>query len=142
MAFDTAAAKATFFDRAAVADKLSPAVRRALSKFGAYVRTRSRSSIRKRKKVSPAGSPPSSHVGTLKKLIFFGYDEGAKSVVIGPVVGGSASGAPRVLEYGGTGKVKNKKGDRVAQFAPRPYMRPALETELATVRERFKDLIR
>jgi len=36
------------------------------------------------KGVPAPGSLPSSHVGTLRRLIFFGYDLSARSVVIGP----------------------------------------------------------
>jgi hypothetical protein len=105
--FDIQAVKATFLDRAEISGAIDAGTRRALSKFGAFVRTRSRSSIRKRKKASKPGSPPSSHVGTLKKLIFFTYDAQKKSVVIGPTLFsgtkfiGTKSGAPETLEYSG-----------------------------------------
>ncbi|MBY0513082.1 MAG: hypothetical protein K2P78_04125 [Gemmataceae bacterium] len=131
---DLSAAKAAFFDRPKVKNAVDKATKQALSEFGAFVRTRSRSSIRKRKKISPAGSPPSSHVGTLKRLIFFGYDPGRKSVVIGPVVGGPASGAPPLLEYGGSGKA--------GHYRPRPFMGPAFATELPQAAPNFKALIR
>ena len=65
------AAQGGFFDRDAVLKATDKAQRMALSKFGAFVRTRARSSIRKRKGVAPAGSPPSSHTGLLKQFIYF-----------------------------------------------------------------------
>jgi hypothetical protein len=105
--FDINAVKKFFLDKPAVANAVDAGTRRALSKFGAFVRTRSRSSIRKRKKASKPGQPPSSHVGTLKKLIFFTYDQQKKSVVIGPTkfAGskfiGAKSGVPETLEYSG-----------------------------------------
>ena len=136
---DLVAIKKLFFDRKAVTDKLDPAERKALSKFGAYVRTRSRSSIRSRKKTSAPGQPPSSHVGTLKRLIFFGYDASAKSVVVGPVLGGNSPEAPRVLEEGGPEKLRSGK---TGHYRARPYMRPAFEAELAKVGGNFKNLIR
>src|SRR5262249_47529030 len=80
--------------------------RRALSKFGAFVRTRARSSIRTRKKASKPGSPPSSHTGLLKRFIFFGFDPVAQSVVIGPVLAGPKSGAPETLEYSGPVQIR------------------------------------
>lgn len=139
---DLVAVKKTFFDAQAVADKLDPALRKALAKFGAFVRTRAKSSIRSRKASSPPGSPPSSHAGTLKRFILFGYDERAKSVVIGPTLAGKQTGAPETLEYGGTALLKRKSGNRVATYAPRPYMAPAFKTELAKVGNNFRNLIR
>lgn len=106
MPFDIEAIKAKFFDRELDA-KLDAGTRQALSKFGAFVRTRSRSSIRKRKKASKPGQPPSSHVGTLKKLIFFVFDQQTQSVVIGPTLFsgtkfvGEKSGVPETLEHSG-----------------------------------------
>ena len=96
-----------FFDRAAVTNAVDKATRRVLSKCGAFVRKRAKSSIRKRKKISAPGSPPSSHVGTLKKLIYFAYDQTAKTVIVGPalfqktrMLGGKT--VPQSLEEGGT----------------------------------------
>jgi len=98
--------KKSFFDRAAVTSKVDAATRRVLSKMGAFVRRRAKSSIRKRKKVSAPGQPPSSHVGTLRNLLFFGYDSGTKTVVVGPaafertrLLGGKTT--PETLEEGG-----------------------------------------
>jgi hypothetical protein len=65
------AAKQGFFDRALVQQKVAKAERRVLSRFGAFVRTRAKTSIRKKKGTSPPGSPPHSHVGLLRKFILF-----------------------------------------------------------------------
>jgi len=89
-----------FFDRPAVKQAVDKGTRKALSKWGAYVRTAAKSSIRKRKKSSAPGQPPSSHQGSLKKLIFFAFDPGRESVVAGPLSFGKNPGAD-VLEYGG-----------------------------------------
>jgi len=66
--------KQLFFDSPKVVRAVDRTTRRVLSKFGAFVRRTARSSIRKRKRISEPGSPPSSHSGLLKKFIFFGYD--------------------------------------------------------------------
>ena len=125
--------KELFFDRAAIASAVDRGVRKVLSKFGAFVRTTAKHSIRKRKTVSRPGSPPSSHVGTLKNLIFFGYDPSQRSVVIGPASFAGKTGtaeAPPLLEYGGTAKRKNRKGKVVqATYKARPFMGPAFEEE-------------
>ena len=122
--------KAMFFDQKAVRSATDRATRKVLSKFGAYVRTASRSSIRKRKAISEPGQPPSSHVGTLRRLIFFGYDTGKRSVVIGPTPFGSTAEAPPLLEYGGRARRKDRRGRvRMATYRSRPFMGPAFEQE-------------
>lgn len=131
--------KQLFFDRQRVIGAAAKATLRVLSKFGAYVRTSMRSSIRsggKKNKVSIAGAPPRSHVGLLKDGIFFGYDEASKTVVIGPVLvsaKGRANGktVPQTLEEGGVITIVSKNGrTRQANIDPRPYARPALEANL------------
>jgi hypothetical protein len=100
-----------FFDKPAILNSVDAGTRQFLSKFGAFVRTRARSSIRTRKTPSEPGTPPSSHEGTLKKYIYFGYDQNVRSVVIGPEKtnqvffngdGRPVTGTvPEVLERGG-----------------------------------------
>lgn len=113
----SSAVKKSFFDRPKILDALGKRGRetiRALSKAGAWIRQRARSSIRRRKRVSSPGSPPSAHSRdpnvTLKKILF-AYDAAAGSVVVGPVGlnvqhvinGKLAPGVvPNVLEFGGT----------------------------------------
>ena len=127
--------KELFYDRKAVMGAVDKGVRAVLSKFGAFVRQRARSSIRKRKAVSRPGQPPASHAGMLKRLIFFGYDPGKRSVVIGPTPFGAGT-APELLEQehvaGTTKKVRQKdtRGKTVTMtYKARPYMGPAFEQE-------------
>ncbi len=131
--------KEMFFDRKKVTNAIDRATRKVLSKFGAYVRTRARSSIRKRRAISEVGQPPSSHNGLLRKNIFFAYDAARKSVVIGPILindARRAGEAPRLLELGGTRDVtvkgKSGRGKYVLKqfYNARPYMMPAFRTEL------------
>jgi hypothetical protein len=140
VAFTLEQAKAAFFDRDAIKKAADRGTRRALSKFGAFVRTRARSSIRKRKAISKPGAPPSSHTGTLRKGILFGYDAARKSVVIGPVLLGSQNGAPERLEEGGVGLVGRRK-PRLAFYRPRPFMGPAFAAELPKAPALLKDMI-
>jgi len=154
--------KRFFFDRERVLKAVPRARRRALSKAGAFIRTRARTSIRKRRGTSPPGSPPYSHVGTLRKGILFGYDPARESVVIGPVKTNQVffdkhlapvrGTAPEVLEFGGDiwilevfkagrwqrADLRSRRRNagleqryRKASIAPRPFMGPALEAELA-----------
>ena len=131
---DLTATSEWFLDRAEVAARIDPGVRKALSKFGAYTRQRARSSIRTRKAVSAPGSPPSSHDGTLKKLVFFSFDPKRESVVIGPVLAKGGE-APALLEHGGT----SAAGGR---YRGNPFMRPAFDAELPKAQNEFRDFIK
>lgn len=120
-----------FFDSKKVRRSVDRTTRGVLSKFGAFVRRTARSSIRKRKKPSAPGSPPSSHIGLLKKFIWFGYEPAKRSVVIGPARLSQAGRgeAPHLLEYGGTGTVERRGKRKRAKVRPRPFMGPAFEKE-------------
>jgi len=121
---------ALFFDQKTVRSATDRATRKVLSKFGAFVRTAARSSIRRRKNVSEPGQPPSSHVGTLRRLIFFGFDPTKRSVVVGPTPFGNKAEAPELLEYGGRARRKSRRGRiQAATYRPRPFMGPAFERE-------------
>jgi len=122
--------KQFFFDRKTVIGAVDRATRKVFSRFGAFVRRSARSSIRKRKAISKPSTPPSSHVGTLKRLIFFGYDPSKKSVVIGPTPLNGKTEAPPLLEYGGRIVRRNRSGRKVtAKYGARPFMGPAFEKE-------------
>lgn len=125
------AMKKMFFDRAAVMKAADAGTRKVLSKFGSFVRTSAKSSIRKRRRASDPGMPPSSHTGLLKKFIFFGYDSSKKSVVIGPtLLNGKAGTAPEALEHGGTATIKQRGKKKTIVIKKRPYMQPAFEKNL------------
>lgn len=128
-------AKSLFFDRPKVLAAADRATQKALSKFGAFVRQRARTSIRRRNGVSQPDSPPSSHTGLLRQNIFFVYEPGKKSVVIGPArLNGRLGDAPAALEYGGETVVRTgtrrRSETRTVRVRPRPYMQPAFEKEL------------
>ena len=126
--------KAMFFDRAAVLSAAGKATRKVFSKFGAFVRTGARHSLRRRKGISDPGEPPSSHTGLLKKFILFGYERQRRSVVIGPMrLNQKVGDAPEALEYGGVATVvegsrRNRRKRRIT-IAARPFMGPAFERE-------------
>lgn len=124
--------KDLFFDRGPIMRAVDKARRAALSKAGAFIRTTARNSMRRCKGSAPPGQPPHVHRGTLRRLIFFGYDRASDSVVVGPV-GFRKSTAPNVLEFGGSTKVKTRRRGRFvtqrARVETRPYMGPALAKE-------------
>lgn len=98
--------------------------KRGLGKFGGRLRLRSKHSIRKRKKSSPPGEPPSAHQSGGLRLIFYAWDDRTESVVVGPInfksknIGEGV--VPKLLETGGeitrAVPVKNEKG-RIASDA-------------------------
>ena len=133
-----AAAKASFFDRERVIRATDAAARRQLSRLGAFTRTRARSSIRQRRKISLPGAPPSSHVGTLRAGILFAYEAERKTVVIGPTSTGGRGEAPGLLERGGLAVLGGKR----AVYRARPYMRPAFDAELKRLPELFRKTVR
>lgn len=125
--------RANFFDQAAVVGRVSAAVAQQLSKFGAFVMTRARQSIRTRKKVSEPGTPPTNRTGKLKYGIFFAFDPATESVVMGPTkFGGTISNtALPALEYGGESVIYRGRGrTENVLIAPRPFMQPAFDSEL------------
>ncbi|HUX17173.1 MAG TPA: hypothetical protein VMW52_11920, partial [Phycisphaerae bacterium] len=77
--------KELFFDAPAVRRAMDDASHKALSRIGAFLRTRARGSMREAKGPSRPGKPPHAHVGTIKRLLFFSYDRATRSVVVGPV---------------------------------------------------------
>lgn len=141
MSFTIRAAKSNFFDRKAVMAAVDKARLRVLSKFGAYVRTTARRSIRKRKRVSDAGSPPSSHTGRLRDFLFFAYDPRSESVVIGPAKLNSTN-APEALEHGGAAAVLSRGRRKTAHIRARPFMGPAFAKELPGFDELWRDSVK
>ncbi len=121
--------KNSFFDKAAVLKAIGGDAAKALSKFGAFVWKRARTSMRRRKKSAAAGSPPSAHAGQLKTLLFFSWDPSTRSVVIGPTPFREGK-VPSLLEFGGSTTLRKRGGhSKTARYAAFPFMGPALEAE-------------
>src|SRR5690554_6222616 len=116
-----------FFDRDAVIRQTEKAKRKNLAQAGGFTRLVARRSIRKRKRVSTPGQPPSSHQGDYRRSIFFAYEPHRDSVVIGPRADyGSRTTNPTVpemLEFGGV----VRRGGQTRRYRARPHMGPALE---------------
>lgn len=133
--------KNLFFDRAHVVREVGKANAKALSKAGAFVQRRARSSMRRRKAASPPRTPPSAHSKdkhrTLKNILF-AYEPSRQSVVIGPVLlNGEGGSVPALHEFGGSKAIRvtqRHKGQKVrvvkqATYPARPFMGPALAAE-------------
>ncbi len=149
--------KTQFFTQQKVKDQLDPATRQRLTKFGAFVRRRAKSSLKYAAGEAAPGRPPHVHysgsfvvrrkvkgitqkqqASPLRELTFFSYERTTKSVVIGPAIGGSRSGAPRTIEEGGQARIDG----RTVHVRPRPWVRPAFELELAKVGGDFRNIIK
>lgn len=76
----------------------------ALNILGAVTKKEASQSIRRRKRPSKPGEPPSSPTGRLKRTIQYAIEREAKTVVIGPVKTAPGS-TPMILEYGGTSEI-------------------------------------
>lgn len=96
--------------------------------------------LRRRKSASAPGQPPSVHtndrVATLKN-IWFTFDAGSRSVVVGPLKLGRSRlvlsdqpTVPALHEFGGAAVVGSGKRQRRARYAARPFMEPAMQQEL------------
>lgn len=127
-----------FFDRKAVINAVGRANAQALGKAGAFVRRGARSSLRKRKRSSAAGMPPSVHSPEPNlRSIEFAFDKKA-GVVVGTIDLPRGSDAPEMAEHGGTTTITRTRyrgGKKVrvkqrARYAARPYMVPALNREM------------
>lgn len=113
-----------FFDRQKINDAIDREKKRALSRAGAFVRRRQRSSIKRRKSVSQPGRPPHSHTksgaegrASIKRILF-GYSPIDESVFIGMVKVSSSQvrgdkPLPGILEDGGW--IYQPKGTYVPQ---------------------------
>lgn len=128
-------AKKFFFDKKAVLDQFgrdSKKTLAALSRVGAFLRRRAKSSMRsggKKSKTSEPGQPPRVHQGDLKNRLYFVFDSGSRSLVVGPEKYGSASAG--LMEFGGAGPVVSHGKTSTRTFAPHPFMGPALDAEIA-----------
>jgi len=136
--------KAGFFDRKTIEAQIDAGTKKVLGELGAFTRRRAKSLVRYKKGVSAPGEPPHAHrssgftrkstdkktgqsvsrpASLFRELILFALDTKTSSVVIGPAIGGSKSGAVKTLEHGGTAVV----GGKSVKIEARPTMVPAAE---------------
>jgi hypothetical protein len=139
------AMQGSFFDSDKVKRQLDRKTRRALSRFGAFVWRRAKSSIKYRDKTSAPGSPPSAHrsekftrikkskgkevskaSSPFRELRYFAWDDRTRSVVIGPVIFRKSPMVLKLHAYGGS--VRTRRG--LATYPKRPTEELALKAEL------------
>lgn len=109
--------KDQFFDRRIIDNQLMRREKFKLWRIGSFLRTRARSMLRRRKKVSkPGQSPsvraPSGSFATLKNILYY-YDPERRSVIVGPRFlngtapkGSNAVSVPQLLEFGGVQEIE------------------------------------
>ena len=120
-----------FFDSEIVKRAMDAATRRALSKFGAFVRTRAKTSIRKRKAISaPARrrAPTRASCASRSSFRTTNRQVGRRRTLR------YGKNAASTLEHGGTSDGK--------LYRARPYMIPAFDKELPNAPKLFKDSIK
>lgn len=146
-------AKGKFFDPKKITDPAERAQLKMLAKHGAYVRRKAKSMIRRRKRVSSPGEPPSSHSGELRNFIFFFVEKADKNVITGPILLNSKRNNsppnPSLLEHGGDAvrrrwnAKKREWGEaRGVHYEPRPFMAPAQEAVQAQAAEALRGEVR
>lgn len=87
------------------------------------------------------GQPPRDRTGTLKKLIFFGYDTATERMLIGPAAAKSRTAG--VLEHKGFATLSNGRGRKVVMyFRGNPFMRPALKVAAPSLPALFRNAVR
>jgi hypothetical protein len=121
-------------DFPAVKKQAQGGILRSIQHAAASLRLIVRRSIRRRKKPSSPGTPPSSPTGRLRESIRYELVDGSKYLAhVGParsVIG--PAGQPH--EFGGS--------FRDESYPDRPYMRPGLEAILPRMPEEFRGLIK
>ena len=119
------------------ADGLTARVARAsvdiLRRMGAYVRTVARRKVRPGDRPSPAGTPPHSRTGALKRGILFGVERRQGAVLVGPserFVGTSMA----AHEFGGAYKRE--------RYPKRPLMGPSLKESTPRLARMWQDAVK
>lgn len=139
MALDINTKTRVFMDRKEFEQAVGKGAAVAMRRAGMLVRRTSRQSMRRRKKPSAPGQPPSAHSGKgyprgplLKNFLFSEFDLTTKSVVIGPtLLAGAKSGVPELLEKGLV--------TRIHILPPKKVGRQATPMQAAAFKRKIKD---
>jgi hypothetical protein len=156
--------RGAFFNPSLITSAMDKGKVRALSRCGAVVRMAAQGSLKYGKKPSAPGRPPrvirlrtftrsttnkktgvtkTRATSPLRELLFFAYDAGSESVVVGPAefrARKSKYAVPRVLEKGGKAPAR-REGGRAITIRPRPFMDPALKKKAPQFPGFFKNIL-
>lgn len=133
-----------FFDAPIVIRALDAGWRYALTKVGAYLRTRMKSGMCRRKRSAKQGEFPSVHAGQLRDLIYFGLDGAGHYLDVGPVRFRKGQ-APELNEFGGKTTNTTKKGQSYsANYEQHPFAAPSLkaETDAGTIPQAWASVVK
>ena len=121
------------FDADGLAARVARASVEILRRMGAYVRTVARRKVRPSGRPSPAGTPPHSRTGALKRGILFGVEKRRQSVIVGPSEKfvGTSMGAH---EFGG--------GYKLERYPKRPLMGPSLKESAPHLAKMWRDAVK
>jgi hypothetical protein len=145
-----ASLKKAFFDRGKVSRFLDAKTKRVLSKFGSFVRRRAQTSMRPDPKAdkggkptySPAGQPPRARGRKLlRKMLFFAYEQAAKTVYVGPLrlAATAQQHVPKTHEEGGVIVRRTRGGgQKHHRYKKRPFMKPAFDREIGWVAAEYR----
>ena len=121
------------FDAEGLTARIARASVDILRRMGAYVRTVARRKVRPGERPSPAGTPPHSRTGALRRGILFGVEKRRQSVVVGPserFVGTSMA----AHEFGGAYKRE--------RYPRRPLMGPSLQESTPRLARMWQDAVK
>ena len=121
------------FDEDGLVARVAKAAVDILRRMGAYVRTVARRKVRTSERPSPAGPPPHSRTGALRRGILFGVEKRRQSVVVGPserFVGTSMT----AHEFGGAYKRE--------RYPKRPLMGPSLKESVPRLARMWQDAVK
>ena len=121
------------FDADGLTARIAKASVDILRRMGAYVRTVARRKVKPGDRPSPAGTPPHSRTGALKRGILFGVERRQASVLIGPserFVGTSMA----AHEFGGAYKRE--------RYPKRPRMGPSLKESTPRLARMWQDAVK
>ena len=121
------------FDEEGLVARVAKAAVDILRRMGAYVRTVARRKVRTSERPSPAGTPPHSRTGALRRGILFGVEKRRQSVVVGPserFVGTSMT----AHEFGGAYKRE--------RYPKRPLMGPSLKESVPRLARMWQDAVK
>lgn len=136
--------KQIFFDRDRIIRAMDAKTRTVLAKTGGFTRLvmkRAMRKVTKKRNVSQPGEYPLAHEGTLRRLIFFGYDLPSKSLVVGPTLfkgkrgSGSTKTVPELVNYGGVARRMASTGRVVQHYRPRPFVALTMPAAIRVLRE-------
>lgn len=105
----------------------------ALRRAGAYIRTVARRKVATSQEASPAGQPPHTRRGALKRGLLFGLEARDKRVLVGPG-----------FQFVGTSMAAHEFGGKYMRerYPKRPLMGPALRESIPRLARMWQDAVK